>query len=254
MSLYDPTLDREFNPLYSYGGDSPLPAPTAEDQFRFKRKPSDHDWVFLGEEFSLVPYAGYEPDPKWIKQIQAIDDRLVPVFIRLAFKDPSGNVETFTRNALGWVFHDPPRYDEPLRRAVMPTSPMPWKVPGKPQVLASIFRDPLASDVIPGIPLKPYVPFGRPVVDEIKVALDNLRTEAQADLDAEQLRRDRAYYDQQKRDKADAEADYRWDSDNKTSDWWAKLRDMPDQEAEEAVAMTYTPKEAKSTVVLNGSK
>ncbi len=241
MSLYDPSLTREPNPAYWYDHVSPIPVPTGEDRFSFKKK--GDDWQFIDEAYSLTPYPGFEIDARLVRRVQAIDDELVPVWIRLVFLSPTGGTEVFTRLGLGRVFRRPDyiNHDEELKDLLLPTHQLPWWVE-KPHIMAAIFRDPSDPDVVPGIPVKPFVPFTTNVVTEIAAQYqETLRAAAHAEdaeRETEQWKRESADRDRVRIERFEAEADYNWDHDNRHKNWHAELRDMPGREAEEAVAMT----------------
>jgi hypothetical protein len=237
MSLYDETLTREPSGAYWYDSVSPVRPPDYEERFSIKRK--GDDWQFIDESYSLTPYPGYEVDPKWVLAIQRIDPELCPVWIRLVFLSPTGSREVFTRLGLGRTFTNPDHinHDEELKDIVLPTNKLPWKVM-KPDIMAAVFRDPHDPDVIPGIPVKPFVGFSQNVVDEIKTQHDAWRDAEQAEADVERMAQQSADRDKAKLEKVQAEGDYAWDHDNRHKNWHAEIRDMPGRELEEAAAVT----------------
>ena len=243
MSLYDPTLTREFNPMYRYHCRSPIPNYAEDPDFQFRTKRSD-GWELVGEEYSL--WSDPPIEAKWVRAIQAFEPNLVPVWIRLAFRAPNSGIHVYVRHGLARICTaNRLKYDWEMKPLLMPTSPLPWRVAGKPHHMAAVFRDPQAPDIHPGLPIKPYFAFSKSVVDEIKAQFDAYRDEDKAEADVEQWARDSADTDRTKLEKVQAEADYRWDQQ---PDMYAALRDMPSRELDEAVAMTYSQPAPKAIV------
>lgn len=233
----DPTLTREETPMAGYGGASPVPVPLREEVFSWRNKASD-GWQLVGEEFSM--WSDPPIEPKWIRQIQVFEPNLVPLWVRLTFKGPNSQTETFTRMGLGRVFDagdNHINHDEELKNLVMPGIALPWKIPGKPHIVASVFRDPSEPDVIEGVPVKPFVGFSQNVVDELRWQYENYRSAEHAEADAVKMAGDRAEADQRKLDKLNEEAEYRFKND-KGERFYELVRDMPGSEADAAVVRT----------------
>lgn len=88
--------------------------------------PTEKPWTVAEVNFSLNFPGGQEPDPGLVKQIRVFDPYFVPLNLRKAYRDPSGQEVVFNYHCIGrWApiaddeSRDPIKVDRPSRKSVL---------------------------------------------------------------------------------------------------------------------------------------
>lgn len=183
-----------------------------EIPWEFRKK--GQDWTFLGEEISCIPDPVYPYNKAIVKEIQRFLPSAVPVWIHSAYLAPSGGTVIFGRHGLAECVREPKKRYRELESVLLPTDKN-WPRPNK---VICVLEEEAAEDLYPGVNVKPYLPWGWHMVEQIRAQWRDRQHEAYAHDDAMWAERTaldaaekRAKNAKKATDKAQAEADYIYD-------------------------------------------
>jgi hypothetical protein len=135
---------------------------STEVPWEFRKR--GQDWSFLGEEISCIPDPVYPYSQEIVRAIQSFLPTAVPIWILSAYLAPSGGIVVFGRHGLAERVGEPKKRYRELEAVLLPTDKH-WSRPNK---VICVLEDANTPDVIPGIGVKPYLPWGWHMVDQIR--------------------------------------------------------------------------------------
>lgn len=198
---------------YTYHHQSPVPIRRPNYEWEFKRR--GYEWEFVGGDVTAVPSETYPYDPAVLKAIRdEIDPNLSVLWMRYAYRAPSGSVEVFGRHALALWVPNPESESKGLNLpfVLLPTlyhGPMPNKIQDLLDYKPEGYKYP-----IPGVDMGMYVPFDWSIYRALKRSVQEYRPPEKAEQDANEFIARQEEKKAEIKRKADAEVDYRFDHDS----------------------------------------